>query len=390
MWLKPNSISCTLLLLGCALAGCRTDPRAQREIALLKAEILDLEDDYYALLAANGDSSAVLPGRTATTRQPRLRLRDRMRLGMSELSIAGGYPVEESHDGTMEGEVWSNPIESGDIDAAPAWETGPDLQPGPTIEPQPQAPHSILDSGPEFLPPTGNQPEEIEPGPPSDGNTPVGRNRLQIPAQQAASSRTGPRPNEDSSEASQLEMDQKATHGIDTNQDGLHDGLQISFTLTDENGMPLKQPKQVVFSLIDPALPSGQQRLGLWEHTTVERGATGSSSGSTSAGSAPNQVILKWQKLKPQNGTLLVFARHMRSDGTALESSVQVEISTAADGSAAGPPLGSLPSESRNTRQASGTSSSAPVEFNIDVEGLEASRPPNNPRSQRAPWRAVR
>jgi len=30
-------------------AGCRVNPRAEREIALLRAEILDLEDQYYSL-----------------------------------------------------------------------------------------------------------------------------------------------------------------------------------------------------------------------------------------------------------------------------------------------------------------------------------------------------
>ena len=38
-----------LSLLGLGLLGCKTDPHATREIALLRSEILDLEDQYYAL-----------------------------------------------------------------------------------------------------------------------------------------------------------------------------------------------------------------------------------------------------------------------------------------------------------------------------------------------------
>lgn len=38
-----------ICLLGLALTGCKTDPHATREIALLRSEILDLENQYYAL-----------------------------------------------------------------------------------------------------------------------------------------------------------------------------------------------------------------------------------------------------------------------------------------------------------------------------------------------------
>ena len=38
-----------LSLLSLGLLGCKTDPHATREIALLRSEILDLEDQYYAL-----------------------------------------------------------------------------------------------------------------------------------------------------------------------------------------------------------------------------------------------------------------------------------------------------------------------------------------------------
>lgn len=43
--IRPGAIGLVVLI----LAGCQTDPQATREIALLRAEILDLEDQYYAL-----------------------------------------------------------------------------------------------------------------------------------------------------------------------------------------------------------------------------------------------------------------------------------------------------------------------------------------------------
>ena len=38
-----------LILLVSVVTGCRIDPNAEREIALLRSEILDLEDQYYTL-----------------------------------------------------------------------------------------------------------------------------------------------------------------------------------------------------------------------------------------------------------------------------------------------------------------------------------------------------
>ena len=44
-----RNVIATLILVLLFTAGCRMNPRAEREIALLRAEILDLEDQYYSL-----------------------------------------------------------------------------------------------------------------------------------------------------------------------------------------------------------------------------------------------------------------------------------------------------------------------------------------------------
>ena len=51
-----------LLIVGVLLStGCRMNPRAEREIALLRAEILDLEDQYYSL-KSRCEANGFLPG----------------------------------------------------------------------------------------------------------------------------------------------------------------------------------------------------------------------------------------------------------------------------------------------------------------------------------------
>ena len=50
---RPVLLIVALLTL---LVGCRTNPRATREIALLRSEILDLEDQYYALKSKHRDA----------------------------------------------------------------------------------------------------------------------------------------------------------------------------------------------------------------------------------------------------------------------------------------------------------------------------------------------
>ncbi len=49
--IRPGAMGLVILF----LAGCQTDPQATREIALLRAEILDLEDQYYALKSEHED-----------------------------------------------------------------------------------------------------------------------------------------------------------------------------------------------------------------------------------------------------------------------------------------------------------------------------------------------
>lgn len=55
-----------LCCLGPLAAGCNSDPRCRRETALLRAEILDLEDKYYLMKEQRDQALAVAEGEVVT------------------------------------------------------------------------------------------------------------------------------------------------------------------------------------------------------------------------------------------------------------------------------------------------------------------------------------
>lgn len=395
------------------LIGCNADPGARREIALLKAEILDLEDNYYALLEETGRD----PDR-AVARRPRTRLRDRMRLGATELAIAGDrawqddpgsgavYSQDPAWDDACDAPVDNYLMDSG-VPAgtmAPTttpFDNGPPLsmEHEPVFNPPQSNPNTILDrnqpsstfpavpgSGSTEPVPLdnqpGSQPEEIRIDPNTEGTgtggTGTGSSLRRVPAGQVASAGRPANGQANSPRANNLILLQKATSGVDQNGDGKDDGLQISFQLLDGNGMPIAIPSPIVFSLIDPALPSGQQRLGLWEHMTRPSGPMLLNSPDEAP---PQQVILRWQEQKPQHENLLLFARHMRADGTALETSIQVDVRIPGSGD-------SSPPADRTTRR--DDNMGAAPEINIDVAELERLESEKANRGRRPLWRATR
>lgn len=190
------------LCLFLGVLGCQTDPRARREIALLKAELIALEDRYAALrsrCAADGETFS------------------------ENMSIQ-----------------------------APAVE--PDYIPSTT------SPSSTSPTTPQTPPAKRPPPEELDlfiedpQQPPRSGNgdNNVGNRRRSNPKIQSAAAAPPSVPKVN------FDLTIEATPR-DQNNDGIDDGMIVKIPCTDLGAVELIQ-----VSLLDPNLPNGQQRIGYW------------------------------------------------------------------------------------------------------------------------------
>ncbi len=401
-----------------ALAGCNADPGSRREIALMRAEIIELENRYAALQAGTGRAPDTFPGSIDSGFSGASRFSDyspaqgRQRPGLfSRSRLAGGNGQlgfrQNPHNhvylddsgycdecGEL-AETWSIPAASdGGVYDSPGMDNGypaaPQYHPNQNPHPEPvQNPplQQQSDPSPEIVP------EEIDPEWPADssGGTSMeqssfnrdssrqGTNRSAVPS--GVVSATPQRPTAATS-AADLVVLQTKTIGIDLNDDGIDEGLQVSFGLTDHEGYVVEEAAHVVISLLDPALPRGQQRLGLWEHTTDRK----SPMLQARPADHPDQLVLHWQQQRPTHADLLLFVRHVRSDGTALEKSVPVRVRTGANDDF--PDTDARSQEPASDDRTTSRSSEPAPEINIDLDQIDG--PAGNQPRRRPAWKAIR
>ena len=330
----------------CAI-GCNADPGARRELALMRAEMQDLEDAYYTLKSRCGEDATAGPIQRNT----------------SEVQWDESQ-WDESHNG----DIIDYPSTSGDNIYQNEY--------SPSLSPQFYEPQSIPNRQPPITSQTG--PEEIDLSPPANGGQ-SSLNRNSPLAQQASSPKRQPQSQNKPAAAigsrpADLILVADQTVPMDTDGDGKPDGIQATFALRNKDGKSVIEPAKFVFSLLDPALPNGKQRIGFWEHST----AGAAPMLSLEPEERPEQVFLPWQSGIPANNELLLFVRHTRSDGTALETQTNVSLDAS----------GGLVADNRTRpdNRSARQSGDAPEIF-IDTEMLEKNAKPSN---RRPLWRATR
>lgn len=294
-------------------AGCNADPGSRREIALLRAELVDLENEYYALKSRCGDA-------------------DNERGEIANCDDSGAV--------ISDGDSW--PAEGHSSGDAGSW-----YDPDTPTTPSGQAP-ATNPSGVEPVP------EEIDLSPAAP-----------LPGEPGSSGQSGALRRGQPAQSSPAEIlfvgDQ--TQARDQDGDGKPDGIEAGFVLLDASGQSVTGPARLVFSLMDDALPSGQQRLGLWEHNAATVGAARPASDT-------QRVFLPWQGSRPEHEELWLFVRLVGS-GSSSEASTPVRLGLA--GSAA----------SSTAR----TANTGP-EIEINVDGLD--QPDGSSPTRRPRWRATR
>jgi len=298
----------TLLSLGCGA----TSPRVRREIALLRGEIVDLENQYYALKSMYRDETGREPDFSSYGMTEGKSRNWRNGPGATRHCLECG----QVHDPKMD---YDHPLSldssapSGNIEPAPA-DNNRLLQPGESEFEQLDEP--VIEIGPEEVPlPSDGQSrgfrQPTEQVPSSERNS---GNRTLPPSRPAVAKGGG---------LADFEIDTSATIGFD--QDGIpgDDGVTVRL-LTDFGNPADRRIGELTFSVIDPDQPQATQRLGLWKYSPEEASQLLRSVG----GKSTLEARLPWQKGSAQHENLLLFVRVRTIDGRTLERSASILVRT--------------------------------------------------------------
>lgn len=309
-------ILCFLMVL--AAAGCQTSPAARREIALLKAEIIDLEDQYYRIKSEF---------RAATGREPNVRQAFNSRgtiLSETELPL-GDEACDEliiESDGVSPGyrspqEQW-NQLPQSDQERLRQLEQSPEeieLEPSPVPNGQSNPPHipaaerwqqrnrqsQLPGSGPgQFRNPA--QPGSPDPIRQVDFQTPLSEQASLLDSVNIASDISG---------------------GFDRDGQTGDDGIYVFIQPLDQNGHAIQAGGSVWVSLVDPAAPGGGQRVGFWKLTPAEVSAAIASFSDERPGA---EFYLPWSHGIPPHESLQLFVRWIDESGQQFESQLPVRI----------------------------------------------------------------
>lgn len=120
------------------------------------------------------------------------------------------------------------------------------------------------------------------------------------------------------------------------NRDGQpgDDQVTLVFAPVDRSGQPVQTPGHVECELLDPALPTEQQRLGLWTFDVANTRAAWQKS----LGSSGYRFELLWQT-SPTSSDLELRVRFQAQTGDRFESSAPVRIALPQSALGAGRPM---------------------------------------------------
>lgn len=336
----------TTVLFGCFAAGCNSDPRYRRESALMRAEILDIEDKY-AALKSKYESQAIrlheLTGEPVDITSYSMStnyhdnvigdgiiIEDGTIVG-GETIVSDGVILSQPHHGQFD---HSNPqviieeggspilhtpqtqIRSGGINADPF---GGDV----IIQQESLAPGAVL---PNALP---RNVTPVQPSTPAGSGTKNG----ELPLPQTRSLRSKQRQiirqagSRDSAyganggnEATEVIINRTGTRGHDVDGVAGDEGLNLLVQTKDARGQVLLQAGELTVSIIDP---KQKRRIGLWKFLPEETELFFVNDEIASDGVL---LHLPWEENVPERSRLLVHVRFVTPDGRVLKTSGDVLI----------------------------------------------------------------
>lgn len=295
---------CLLVTLLCLLAvGCRSDLQCSRQTALLRAEILDLEDKYYAL---------------------------KMERGLSGDEVDSEVYYDESgviyDDGGIvydDDVIYENnaPLNRSNLIPNPPEETTRETSRGSSIL-NPQDDENSIDLQMDSSMPT-NDPQGIGV---QDDQTNLSLNSPSV--SQATSTRRARSPQQrDIAKArnltSEIVISTRTTRG--RNLDGLagDEGLDLMIFTRNAAGRMATEPGELTVSLIDPTESAEFQQIGIWKFLPSETKLFLAQPNNDGMGIL---LHLPWDQSTPQNSNLDLHVRFKTPDGRSFQTSRSIHI----------------------------------------------------------------
>lgn len=395
MFLGPPIMRFELMILGlCVIAaGCNADPRCRRETALLRAEILDLEDKYYLIKSERDQAVAELNAHPDhETRFP-----GHFSSNLTGSGINGARVIHEEiiyDDVTDNAEFYPNgsPAEEKVI---LDWETKRarsrylprdtiwqeeerSRRPNPptrTYKFDAEHPETIVPLPPAEVTPTS----DVLPQPDDYPGQPVSRNNINSPKSSSAAVARHTRASHTKSTgstASEIVIRRDHSRGQDSDGRPGDDGLEILLQLKTTRGETVLEVGELTIGMIDPLASSANQRIGKWNFLPKETALFFVDENAETRG-----ILLKlpWEQAIPRGRKVVVFVRYTTRDGRRLQTSAQIPINPPND--ELGPAEASLIASGSANRE-SNTDSRVNLESGFADRGEARLAKPN--------WRPVR
>ena len=344
--------------------GCNADPHCRRETALMRAEILDIEDKYAALKSRYESTALALHQFTgdpidqtmygATSNYHDVILNEEIISGGEIISDGqiitnGGSYSTQVESYSPENVIYGTPVQSysdhpgviihdpgtqlnaPQVFAAPTQNLGQPVQENlinetidaGIIDPT-SAPKSPFTPSQESLPlpsETRNQRDVT----PNDFELQLpGQNRRTIPAIQASArlgkSHDNHRSTRNPNNPTEIVVNRSVTSGQDVNDSPGDDGLNLLLQTKDASGQIVLQAGELTVSLIDP---KQRQRVGFWRFLAGETELFFVDKNENTDGIL---LHLPWDESVPRRARLLVHVSFVTEDGRTLTTSSDVLI----------------------------------------------------------------
>ncbi|MEM9942992.1 MAG: hypothetical protein AAF939_15620 [Planctomycetota bacterium] len=274
--------------------GCNTDPRARRETALLRAEILDLEDKYYLLKSKYQDALG--------------------RLGETEPELMDGYPLES--EVILEGPtVIGDPVIY-DHQTMPmeSYSMPLDSYPSSPVQPYPSSP--VIEAPTPAEVPLGETSRSLDLEELKQIST--SGNRVPSRSNQVANGTNY------GQQITEVVINRAASGGQNVDQYPGDDGVNLLIQTRTANGQNLLQAGELVVKLIDPSMPRGKQVVGSWQFLRNEVPLFFANDELQRQGIL---LHLPWESRAPRSSKLIVNVQFQTQDGRVLTSSGDFRIS---------------------------------------------------------------
>ncbi len=294
-----------LLLVSLLLSGCRINPQAEREIALLRAEILDLEDQYYSLQSrCQGSGFAVGPRTSSGVYQQGLT--GEMCENCTPATVGQGQPFQnsviyEAAPGAP-GVIYNDPnsfqyadpvfLDSEGVESDPSIQgsdtrqqidTDPDLETLPAVD-EPKTDQS-------YFPSTESQNSILrEPAP---------------------------------GEISSIVINRYLSQGKDVDGRPGHEGLALLVQPIDATGSVKKVAGHLTIRVVEPTSQQVDRQIGLWKFTPQETATFFVKDELEQQGIL---LHLPWNGLIPLGRQLSVFVQFVTDDQRNVEASLSLPI----------------------------------------------------------------